>query len=231
MKRVAIILFAILLYSCKKNNNPKLYTIQGKILESTSSPIPITNYELHIYQKSNSGLLGGVSGIEKNIKTNNNGSFIFQYNPTENYGLSQGASNPNDISIYGVDTLKYKNIGSLWYPIQSTIDINLNTIYLYKKIQTLVRKVQFNTSLNTGESLEVITSDSSGSSYKIISGPVSSGTLVIVDTIYNCKLSIFDLSGRQYRLHAALQKPSYLKDSTVILNQDDEILREIKLTY
>jgi hypothetical protein len=231
MKWTTIIILAILFSSCKKNSDAKLYTVQGKILESTSNPIPVTNYQLYVYQKSNSGLLGGVSGIDKNIKTDNNGFFMFQYDPNKNFGFSQGGTNPNDISIYGIDTIKYKDIGALWYPIQSSLDINLNTIYLFKKIQSLVIKVQFNTGLNAGESLEVIASDSSGSSHKTLTGPISSGTLLIVDIIHNCKLSIFDLSARQYRLNAALQKPSYLKDSTIILNQDDEILREIILTY
>lgn len=111
------------------------------------------------------------------------------------------------------------------------MNVDLNTIYLFKKIEILVRKIQFNNSLPAGESLEFITTDSSGASYKTLTGPIASGTLLTVDTIMNCKISRFDLSSKEYILSAALKKPSYQKDSSVVMTIGDETYREILMTY
>lgn len=231
MKCIGVLIIVIVFASCKKNSADKLYTIAGQILESNSNPIPVSNYALSFYQKSNSGLLGGVSGLDTTAKTGNDGKFSFQYNPNKNYGFSGGGTNPNEISFEGIDTIKYKGLYPEWYPVSSLIDVNLNTLYLFKKIETLVRKVQFTNSLSIGETLEVITTDSSGASYKTLTGPITSGTLLTVDTIKNCKISIFNLMSKEYILLAVLKKPSYQKDLNVIMTQGDEVYREILMTY
>jgi hypothetical protein len=230
MKWTLTFVLLILFSSCKKKEN-KTYTIQGQILESSSNPVPVSNYLLSFYQKANSALLGGVSGVDTTTKTDINGKFIFQYSPHNNYGLTPGTSNPNQISISGADREKYKDLSPQWYNVASQMNVDLNTIYLYKKIEMLVRKIQFNNSLNTGDSLEFITTDSSGASYKILTGPIASGTLLTVDTIMNCKISRFDLSSKEYILSAALKKPSYEKDSSVVMTTGDETFREILMTY
>ena len=231
MKTIPFLIVLIALVSCKKHSADKIYTIEGQVLESTSNPIPVTDYAIYFSQKSNSGLFGGVYGLENTVKTGLDGKFKFQYNPTKNYGLSVGGTNPNEIYIYGIDSIKYNRIGSVWYPITSSIDTNLNTVYLFKKIQTLVRKVQFNNSLNVGETLNVITPDSSGSSHKLITGPISAGTIYIVDTIRNCKLSMFNLLTKEYNFTITLTKPSYLTYLSILMPQGDELFREVLITY
>ncbi len=231
MKWIAILITVIFFLSCKKSSVDKLYTIQGQIFESSSNPIPVSNYAISFYQKSNSGLLGGVSGLNTTAKTGSDGRFSFQYNPSKNYGFSRGGTNPNEISFEGIDTIKYKGLYPEWYPVTSLTDINLNPLYLFKKIQMLVRKVQFNNNLNAGETLEVITTDSSGASYKTLTGPITSGTLLIVDTIRNCKIDSFNLLTKEYSLLAVLKKPSYQKDLNVIMAEGDELLREVLMTY
>ncbi len=230
MKLTVILLVVILFTGCKKNGD-KVYTIQGQILESSSNTIPVSNYTISFYQSSSSGLLGGVSGFNTTVRTGNDGKFTFQYNPNQNYGLIQGGTNRNDIFIAGVDTIKHKNLYPEWYSVSSLADVNLNTLYLFKKIGTLVRKVQFTNSLNTGESLEVITTDSSGASYKTLMGPIASGTLLTVDTIRNCKISEFNLLTREYIFLAVLRKPSFQKDLNVTMTEGDEAYREILMTY
>ena len=231
MKTIPFLVVLIALVSCKKHSADKIYTIEGQVLESTSNPIPVTDYAIYFSQKSNSGLFGGVYGLESTAKTGIDGKFKFQYNPTKNYGLSVGGTNPNEIYIYGIDSIKYNRIGSVWHPITSSIDTNLNTIYLFKNIQTLVRKVQFNNSLNVGETLEVITPDSSGSSHKFITGPISAGTIFIVDTVRNCKLSMFNLLTKEYNFTITITKPSYLTYLSVVMPQGDELFREVLITY
>ena len=231
MKTAPFFIILIALMSCKKHSADKIYTIEGQILESTSNPIPVTEYAIYFSQRSNSGLLGGVYGLQNTVKTGIDGRFKFQYNPTKNYGLSTGGTNLNEIYIYGIDSIKYNRIGSEWYPITSSIDTNLNTIYLFKKIQTLIRKVQFNNSLNAGEILNVISPDSSGSDYKLITGPIPAGTILNVDTIRNCKLSMFNLITKEYHFTITLTKPSYLTYLSVIMRPGDELFREVLITY
>lgn len=233
MKTVSfyIILIVSALMGCNKHSADKIYTIEGQVLESTSNPIPVSEYAIYFSQQPNSGLFGGVYGLESTVKTGVDGKFKFQYNPTKNYGFSTGGTNPNAIYLRGIDSTKYNRIGSTWYPIGSSIDTNLKTIYLFKNIQTLVRKVQFNNSLNIGETLEVITPDSSGSTHKSITGPISAGTILTVDTIRNCKLSMFNLLTKEYHFTITLTKPSYLTYLSVVIPQGDELYREVLITY
>ena len=217
--------------SCKKQRIDKIYSIEGQVLESTSNPIPVSEYAIYFSQTTNRGLLGGVYGLESTIKTGIDGKFKFQYDPTRNYGLSTGGTNPNKIYIYGIDSIKYNRIGSAWYPVTSSIDTNLKTIYLFKNIQTLVRKIQFNNSLNMGETLNVISPDSSGSNYKLITGPISAGTILNVDTIRNCKLSTFNLLTKEYNFTITLTKPSYHTYLSIVMPQGDELFREVLITY
>lgn len=231
MKFIPVLILLVLFISCRKNNSGKNYIIRGQVLESSSNPVPVSNYTISFYQKANSGLLGGVQGLDTMAKTGGGGIFSFQYNAAKNYGLSRGGTNPNDIHITGVDTAKYKGLYPRWYSIPSLQDINLNTIFLFKKIDLLVRKIQFINPLNAGESLVMITTDSSAASYKTITGPIPGGTLLTVDTIRNCKLTWLNTANKTYTLTAVLQKPSFQKDTSLILSQGDEAYREILIRY
>lgn len=231
MKPILIFFLFTILYSCKKNLEGT-YTIQGRLLESSSNPIPVKNYTLNFYQKAAQGLLGGLSGFDNNINTDNNGNFLFRYNPSKGYGLSGGGLNDNSISIYGMnDTSQIKSFQPMWLPVMSGINVNLDVIYRYKKIETLIRKVNFNNSLNQGESLRLISSNGSGSDYKTLVGPIASGTVLFVDTIYNCRLNFFNLRDKVYNLSVTLTKPQYQKDTSYVLNNIDESLRVVEISY
>lgn len=217
---IIVLIAAILFSSCRKNIG-RTYTIQGRLVESSSNPIPVSNYRIAFYQATDRALLSSSLGLDTNGITGNDGKIKFLYN----WG------NGNDIFIQGTDTTKYKGLHPEWNTVPARTDIDLKTLYLFKKIDTFVRKVQFNTTLNAGETLEVITSDSSGASYKTLSGPIASGTLFTVDTILNCKLSIFDILTQQYILEASLKRTSYQQNFNVTLTQGDEPYREILMTY
>src|SRR5664279_3056253 len=116
MKWTLIAITLILFSSCKKHSD-KIYTIQGQILESTSNPVPVSNYTLSFNQRANSALLGGVSGLDTTTKTDMSGKFIFQYSTHNNYGLTPGTSNPNEITISGIDRGQYKDISPQWYNV------------------------------------------------------------------------------------------------------------------
>lgn len=232
MRKTFFLIFALLiLFSACKKSSPKIvYTIQGQVLESSDHPVPVTNYILSFYQKANSSLLGGVAGLNTTSKTGQDGRFSFQYQTEKNYGITSG-TNLNQIFISGADHFNYKDLDPQWNNIPSEVNIDLNRIYLFKKIHWLVRKIQFNNALSSGDSLEVISTDSSGASYKTLYGPIDRGSLVTVDTIADCKLSKFDYQSKQYIIHAYLKKPSFLKGWDIILGPGDEQYMEILMPY
>ncbi len=105
MQRFSITFSSILLIlicSCKKDLLPK-YTISGRLLESSSNPIPIKNYKLQVSQRDDFGLFGGVSGITKEFQTDGNGNFLITYIPSKSSGLIQGSINGFPLSITGID--------------------------------------------------------------------------------------------------------------------------------
>ena len=231
MKWMYFILMILLFTGCKKEKTVKSFTIKGLVVESTSNPAPVSNYRLRIYQASSSGLLGGVSGFDENIHTGSDGRFTFKYNPYQNFGFSSGGSNPNDITLTGIDSLQYKDLYSYWTPIPALTDINVDTFYLYKKIKTIVRKIQFDNQLNDGENLEIITSNSPRYDYKTITGPIAAGTILTLDPILNCRITWYHLTNKQYSFSAVLKKPSYQKNLTILLSKEDEEYREVLMIY
>ncbi len=216
---------------CKKNLSTNKYTISGTLLESSSNPIPIKNYKLQISQRDDYGLFGGVSGLTKDFTTDANGSFLVSYTPNKSTGLSSGNINTYPLSITGIDTNNYKGLFPYWYPITANMDTSLNTIFLFKKIEKFVRKIQFNLALSNNDSLEVITSTAYRSTYKTIYGPVSVGTLLVLDTINGFKVERLNITSKSYYTTSVLKKPSYQRNFNLILLPGDEDYREQLLVY
>lgn len=235
MNRFLIAISSILLFvicSCKKDLPYRNYTISGRLLESSSNPVPIKNYKFEISQPDDYGLYGGVSGIKKEFQTDANGAFLISYTPEKSYGLfSSGGVNTFPLSIAGIDTNMYKELYPAWYPITSNKDTALNTIFLFKKIGKFVRKVQLNVALSNNDSLEVITSTAYQSSYKTIYGPIPAGTLLMLDTINEFKVERFNITSGNYFATSVLKKPSYQSNFSLILPIGDEAYREQLLVY
>lgn len=227
----ALTVSIIFLVGCKKNVDGRLYTITGKLLESSSNPAPVTNYKLTLVQNRELSFMGSFEGIEQTVSTDNAGKFNFSYSLKSGTGVATGSTNPNPLYVTSYDTLQHKNLYPEFNPITVKVDTNFNTFYLYKKIDRIVRKVQFNTALNSGESLEVITTDAFGAKYKTLTGPISAGTLLVVDTITNYKISRLNLQSKKYNILSVLKKPMYQKDLNIEVGIDDETYREIQMTY
>ncbi len=198
----------IVVCGCKKDLSSK-YTISGRLLESSSNPIPIKNYKLQVSQRDDYGLFGGVSGLTKEFETDANGFFSLSYTPNKSTGLSSGGINTYPLSITGIDTINYKELYSSWYPITANKDTSLNIIFLFKKIEKFVRKVQFNSALSSNDSLEVITSTAYRSTYKTLFGPILPGTLLVIDTINQFKVERLNITSGNYYTTSVLKKLSY----------------------
>lgn len=186
---IPILLFLLIFsYSCKKDPKDRNYIIQGRILESNSNPVPVNNYQLRISQGS---FIYGPPGSSKDFQTDANGYFSVNFQPAK--GTLLGGLNDYPLFIYSIDTSKYIGIGSYWSNIKALIDTNLNTIYLYKKIDRLIRKIQFTTALALNDSTTITTNISGGAFSKTFYGPISAGTLLIADTLRQVKLTDFDM--------------------------------------
>lgn len=226
-----VFLFITTMIGCKKNVTEKVTTISGRLLESSSNPIPVSSYRLTLNQNQLLSPFGSYSGIEQTVSTDNNGNFSFSYSLKTGSGVGTGSTNPNVLYISSNDTMQYKSLYPEFSPISVSVDTNFNTFYLYKKIDKLVRKVKFDNPLNSGEVLEVITSDAAGAQYKNLNGPIAAGTTLIVDTINNYKISRLNLQTRKYTALSVLKKPMYQTDLNIFLDIGDENYREILMTY
>lgn len=175
--------------------------------------------------------LGSYKGVQAEAITDNEGKFKLSYSLTSGTGIATGSTNPNALYVISNDTSQFRQMYPEYRPISVRVDTSLNTIYLYKKINRLVRKVTFTNALNAGETLDVITTDAFGAKYKTLNGPISAGTQLILDTILNYKISRLDLQSKKYTILSVLKKPSFQKDLNVFLDLGDEDYREIIMTY
>jgi hypothetical protein len=221
----------MLFSNCKKNNVTKKYSVKGRLFECSSNPIPVKNYELSAFQLSTDALFGGVAGLRKTCRTDVYGNFELTYTTGNGTDFFSSNINHNPISITGTDSLQFKGLYSDWYPIKANKDTNLNEIFLYKKIETLVRKIKFINSLSSNDSMELITHSAYRSKYKWIYGPVSAGTLLIADTIRDQLSERYNIDIKGYYFTSVLKKPFYQTNFDLVLNPGDEAYREIILTY
>ena len=210
------------------------FTIKGQLLESRGNPVPVSGYSLTLGQMTSIGPLGLIGDIDSVKKTDDAGRFIFRYKDYNQYAVFMANQEFNgdfgELSLNGWDEAKQNNTPALWLPFKCLKNYDLETIYLFKNIQVLVRKVFFNTPLYANDSLELITSNTFGAEYKTIYGPVSAGSQ-FTDTLRNIRISVFNLTNNNYTLRSALKKTGYQTNSDIVVGVNDEDYREILMPY
>ena len=233
---ISILLTSLLLsISCKKEALITKHTVIGRLLESSSNPIPVKNYKISLHQNSSSWLLGSVSGVYTENKTDDLGNFNFHYSEALHTGFAFG--NTSLMYIEGMDSLQNTQVKSRLYGITPNIDTNLNDLYLYKNINQLAIKVQFNSALNAGDTLKLIVSYFDSSISKYLIGPFSAGVTLLANTITNYKTSQFNLKPNQYNTTLSLYRPNYNGSNfynnfqNIAIPSGDESYREISIAY
>ena len=98
-KIIFVFLFIMTMIGCKKSVTNKVTTISGKLLESSSNPIPVSGYKLTLNQNQVLSPFGSYSGIEQTVKTDNDGKFSFSYSLKTGSGVGSGNTNPNILYI------------------------------------------------------------------------------------------------------------------------------------
>jgi hypothetical protein len=185
----AVSLAALMLLhaGCKKER--LRYTITATLLLSVRDPKPVSNYALRVYQRADAGLFGGISGFEQYKVTDAQGSIRFSYGLGREYGFSGDDKAPNHepISISSYENSNYLGSELSWYPIPPNKDTSLGTMYLCTTVDNLVRKIDFHKSLPANDSIFVRTSGMGKWHIRVVRGPVSAGTMLTLDTIFNYK--------------------------------------------
>lgn len=238
MKHSSFLIAAFLVTGCYKPNLNQeattAFTIKGRLLESRSNPVPVIGYNLQLGQSSSIGPLGLIADIDSVKKTDDAGDFTFTYKNYNQYAVFMANQEFNgdfgSLLLYGWDNTKRNNAPALWLPFKCLQNYDLDTIYLFKNIEKVVRKVVFNNPLDANDSLEVITANIFGAEYRTIHGPISIGSQ-LTDTIRSLKISVFNLTDKNYTLSSALKKVGYQTDYDVIVDANDEVYREIVLSY
>ncbi len=207
------------------------HTITGRLLESNTNPVPVKNYSLHISQKDAYGL-SRIEGLDKIFSTGNQGWFSVSSPQLKSSGVLRPVYNTYPLSISGIDKNLFKELHPFWNPITPNQDTSLGTIYLYKKIEKFVRKIQFNSPLLANDSIEIYISTTNSRNIKIVYGPQPTGATIVVDTINQLKTEVFDFTANSYFLKSTLvHKPSYIGFSDLTLPSGDENYREQILIY
>jgi len=226
---LGLIAFAVV-SSCKKDIG-STYTISGRLLESSSNPIPVKNYLLNLQQADDVGFFGGVLGVDNEYRTDENGNFKMRYSRGENSGFVSGGININPLSISGTDRDQYAGLYSRWYFLPPNKDTALNVMYLYKKIDRFVVKIQFNSDLAATDSLELISHTAYKSRHKLIRGPIAATTVLTADTIDQFKAEWFNCTDKTYIASFTLKQIGYHETFSEKIAWGDESYREQLLLY
>ena len=234
MKRLftsLLLLILLFIYGCKKNSADRNYVVKGRILECSSNPVPVKNYKLRITQVFNQG---GAYGEPKEFQTDDNGYFSINYQPAK--GGLFNALNRDDVYIDGIDTNQYISLHPKWYNITGLVDTNLNTIYLFKKISRLVRKIKFTMALDVTDSTIISTTTSYGIFNKTIYGPIAAGSLLTADTLYEVKAPETDMESdasvhTDHPLNSDITVQQHYFTYPLYILPGDELQREILLDY
>jgi hypothetical protein len=210
-------------------------TIKGQIFESRSNPIPMVGYSLLLGQSPDIGPQGLIGDLDTIKKTDSEGRFAFHYQNYDEYSIRTTNQRFNGelgrMSISAWDESKPDRLTSLWLGFECLKNYNIDSLFMYKSIQTVVRKIKFERALAAGDSLEAITSKMHTATYKKVYGPIGSGSFLTIDTIRNLKISVFIYNRPTYMLRSALKKPGFQTNHDIEVGLNDEIYREIIMTY
>jgi hypothetical protein len=89
---------------CKKNVDNRAYTISGKLLESSSNPVPVTGYKLTLLQNDILSFPGNYKGVQADAITDNEGKLKLSYSLTSGTGFATGSTNANVLYVTSNDT-------------------------------------------------------------------------------------------------------------------------------
>lgn len=194
-KSVPAVFFSVclLLISCKKE---KAIRLEGKLLISSSNPIPIKNFELNFYQSGSPSIPfpANVASAEASTVTDNNGNFKVDFKPGKAYFVFFQSTNSSPISVTGSMNSNFPEFFLRHFTSE------LGTYYLYKKIDEVYLSLSTTNEISFSDTILISYHSTNGSINKTKTGiSIPSGSRNFVfDTIQDLALSRFDCLAKKY---------------------------------
>ena len=192
-------LFIFLLSSCQKDKHNTL-VIKGRLLQSSSNPVPVVDYKLSFYQAGNPNEVPipiiGPSSAAAVATTNATGYFESHLFLSKGsfFGIPTG-TNDNSISVSGTTKA---NVPLTWFGLNA-ISQDLQTVYLYKKIARAIVQVVSPTGIVPADTLYVSAFTVKGYYSKIITGlQASQNVAATIDTLTDAVFTGYSFTTSQY---------------------------------
>lgn len=194
-----LLMLMILFFSGCKKEKPIIFT--GKLLLSKKFPFPLVNRKIEIYQPGSASAIGINSGSTSSIATTHtdaNGNFRLSFTPGKSSFLFFSGTNSKPL-IFG------NSPSDNTFPVFSRMNFPdsgynaANPIFVGKTIDTTIIKVGLASDLIATDTIGFSTNTISGSIDKEYTGRVgTTGSVIILDTIYNLLLTDYDCFARKF---------------------------------
>lgn len=230
MKKIIFILFVFaVLAGCRKRT--RIYSIKGKILLSSSNPVPVSNYKLSFYQAGSPGAILpiGASSSSGASVTDAEGNFNCRFPAGEAFFFMLPLSSNVPLSMAGANPDPAINL--YWSNIPAK-DTALQDVYLYKMIKKAVIKLNTNAEILSSDTLHIIAPTSTGQHDKFVTGlSIPANTTVAIDTISNLIFSNFDVKTKKYSFNIFCSNSNSRRSYSTIQSVDplDEQEKDIIL--
>lgn len=226
---VALLSACVLFISCKKTKTIKL---EGKLLISSSNPVPVRNAKLNFYQSGSQPIPfpANAASAEASTVTDNNGNFKVDFKPGKAYFVFFQSTNSSPISVTGSMNSNFPEFFLHHFTSE------LGTYYLYKKIDEVYLSLSTSNEISFSDTVQISYHSTNGSITKTKIGlSIPSGSRNFVfDTIQNLTLSRFDCLTKKYEndLNINVKKASlnYTQSMTASYNDTISLGDEFKKT-
>jgi hypothetical protein len=202
MNNLISVLCLLVLFSplsgCKKDENSQVtIPIKGRLLQSSSNPVPVSNYRLGIYEP----LTGGKEyffpdlGPLNIVTTDNNGNFegeiTMDYYPVVVNGESVEA-----YSLAGIDS----SVNS--FVVNNFYDDGNGNIFMYKKIDQVYLAIEDSVAINPTDSIFIRYTSAAPplNRIKVKTGITVNGNFpVVIDTLQDVVFIEYNFIKKTYR--------------------------------
>jgi hypothetical protein len=227
MKWCSLFLFVLVIWGCKKENRD--YTVSGRLLQSSSNPVPVANLVLELYQAGGgSNPLGGTSSSSAKTKTDAQGNFSILYKPGRVFFAGIISKNSGQLSLNAQGSTAPGGEGFFWYNLPALKDTALGTVFLYKKINRFIVKVRSINGLQPSDSLEIYAATEAGLHRRFITGlTIAAGMETAVDTISHLTAGRVDAASSSYYANFYIRKSGGAYYNTNVLPPLDEEERTV----
>jgi hypothetical protein len=202
---VLLTVATVIVSSCRKENE-KVYRISGRLVASTSNPVPVSNYTIDFYQRGTPGIPFPAysTSASASVTTDQNGFFSLDFRAGKSSFLFLNGYNSSPISLEGRANASYPYFS--FANIHSPGD--LGDVYLYKKIDTLVIALSTLNGVAAADSLSINFHTLNGFQQLKKKGiTVNPGsTQAFIDTLHNVVFLNYNYEMKRYGNQVSVQQ-------------------------